>query len=227
MMGLLLSMRQRHAFADPWRPLPPSVVSQFASLTETFPRQASGPRTLALVSAGRRAGTSTCIINLARALADRGNNVLMVDANAPHPALHELMAIRADPGLADVLRGDMLCAAAIQPTSLPRVSLLTAGDRSTDEARSPAAATLRDAVLEHAAAFDFVLVDCPAVNVYQEAARTAAQCDAAIIVLHAGQTARQEAQAAKRLLTRGNCRLLGVFLNRRKFYIPRFIYERL
>ena len=104
---------------------------------------------------------------------------------------------------------------------------MTAGQSAAENGQAAPPATLRERVLSQAGALDFVLVDCAAVNVYEEAAPTAAQCDAAIIVLHAGRTTRQEAQAAKRLLARSNCRMLGLFLNRRKFYIPRFIYDRL
>ena len=225
MMGLLFSARQRLGSEGMWRPLPAPLVSQLASLAETFPRPRSGPRSLALVSPGRGEGTTTCAINLARALAERGSGVLIVDANMHHPSLHDLLGVTQRPGLRDVLHGDMDVNAAIQPASLPHVSVLAVGIQA--DAPDRTARTLRDGVLDAVAGVDFVLVDCPPVNVYEDSAGTAAQCDAVVMVLEAGRTTRQEAQAAKRLLARGNCQLLGLFLNRRKFYIPRFIYDRL
>jgi protein-tyrosine kinase len=225
MMGLLLSARQRLTSEGTWRPLPAPVVSQLASLAETLPRTRSGLRSLALVSPARGEGTTTCTINLARALAEGGSQVLVVDANRHHPSLHEMLGLAQSPGLSEVVRGDVGCSTAVQAASLARVSVLAAGAHGGSPAR--AAGTLRDRVLETAAGVDFVLVDCPPVNVYEDAAAIAAQCDAVVLVLQAGRTTRQEAHAAKRLLERGNCQLLGLFLNRRKFYIPRFIYDRL
>src|SRR5688572_18003826 len=81
-----------------WYPLPAAVVSQLGGLAELLPRRTSGARSLALVSPSRGEGTSTCVINLARALAERGLNVLVVDANVPNPALHTMLGGKLAPG---------------------------------------------------------------------------------------------------------------------------------
>jgi protein-tyrosine kinase len=227
-ISLLVGAEKERTAAGRWKSLPAQVVSQLGALAETLPKPVAGPRSLALVSPGRREGTSTCTLNLGRALAERGKQVLVVDANAQNPALHDMTAVAGLPGLAEVLRGDVACAAAIQPTSLPNLSVMSAGRVAVEGIALPAVSgSLRERVLDQASSHEFVLVDCAAVNVFEDAARTAAQCDGVIIVLQAGRTMRQEAHAAKRILSRANCNLLGLFLNRRKFYIPQFIYDRL
>jgi Mrp family chromosome partitioning ATPase len=86
---------------------------------------------------------------------------------------------------------------------------------------------MREKILNSACEYDFVLVDCPAVNVYEGSASIAALCEGVIMVVQGGRTLRQAAKAAKQLLQRANCNLLGVFINRRKYYIPQFLYDRL
>jgi Mrp family chromosome partitioning ATPase len=75
--------------------------------------------------------------------------------------------------------------------------------------------------------FDMVLVDCPAINAHGDAASIASACQGVVLVIEGGQTRREAAQASKAMLTRANCSILGAFMNRRKFYIPRFLYDRL
>lgn len=209
-----------------WHALPDRVASQLAGIADTLPTRQGLARSVALISPGRGSGTSTCTVNLARALAAQHGAVLLVDANSRSPSLHTLLQVGAGPGVAEVMRGEVPLTTAIQTTSIPRVSVVVAG-RPTDESApsSGTAAEFRTRVLDPAAGFEFVLVDCPAVNEFEDAAGTAAQCDGVILVLHAGRTLRQEAQAAKRLLVRANAHVLGLFLNRRKFYVPQFIYD--
>ena len=48
-----------------------------------------------------------------------------------------------------------------------------------------------------------------------------------VLVLEAGKTRKQVAVRAKQELEEAGGKLLGVVLNRRKFYIPEWIYKRL
>jgi Mrp family chromosome partitioning ATPase len=125
-----------------WRPLPAGVVSQLGGIAEALPRRISGARSLALLSPSRGEGTSTCVINLARALADRGLNVLVIDANVQNPALHSMLGANQAPGLAEVLAGEVACASATQVTSLPHVMLMSTG-KNADHAPSIGTAALR------------------------------------------------------------------------------------
>jgi capsular exopolysaccharide synthesis family protein len=208
--------------------VPPAVASQLGSLVESLSAQPRALRTIALVGSGRREGTSTCTASLGAYLASRHARVLMVDVNPHNPALHEYAGVDIEKGLAELLDGSISITSAVKATAIPNLFVLPSGYRSqfsTNGLVLPAA--LRERVLNWVLDYDYVLLDCPAVNEYHDAAAAAALCDGAILVIEGGRTQRRAAQAAKLALSRANCNVIGVFLNKRKFYIPQFLYDRL
>jgi len=214
----------RNAPADP---LSESVASQLGNLAQTLMAHPGRLRTLALVGCGRGEGTSTLTANLGRYLATHRARVLMVDANAHAPALHAISGAGRAGGLSELMDGQIALDAAVKPTAVPDLFVLTAGERPAAGNGLLLASHLRDRLLKCATAYDFVLLDCPCVNVYEDTASVAAQCDGVILIVEGGRTLRQSARSAKQLLMRANCNLLGVFMNKRKFSIPRVLYDRL
>ena len=65
---------------------------------------------------------------------------------------------------------------------------------------------LRTQVLSRTDGYEFVLVDCPPVNVYEDAAMVGGLCDGVILVTEGGRTRRHAALAAKRRLEQAECR---------------------
>jgi capsular exopolysaccharide synthesis family protein len=209
-------------------PVPAAAANSLANLAQVLYLHPAQPRSIAFVAAGRREGTTTCLTNLANYLAHQRSRVLMVDANLQSPGLHTIAGASDGPGLLQVLSGQVEAAKAIQSTAVANLFVLPNGESA------PAGAThlivpdtLRERVFNATLDFDFVLVDCAALNTSQDAAVTAATCDAALLVVEGGRTLREQAQAAKTLLMRADCSVLGVFMNKRKFYIPKFFYDRL
>jgi capsular exopolysaccharide synthesis family protein len=210
------------------RPPPADAANHLASLVQTLDLHPAKPRTVAFVACGRSEGTTTCLANVGRYLAQHCAKVLMVDANVQWPALHTIAKVNRDPGLLDVMACDMDVVTAIQPTSVPTLFVLSSGDPQRAASRQLLLpSVLRERLFNRTAEYDFVLIDCPAVNACEDAAVTAAACDAAIMVVEGGRTLREEAQASKARLTQAHARILGVFINKRKFYVPQFLYDRL
>lgn len=211
---------QKHSFQD-------SV--QLAKLVQHFPAaQPARPRTVALMSSNRREGTTTCTVNLARYLAESWPaRVLMVDANLRHPALHLIAGVENHGGLTELLQGDIELEPAIKTTALPHLFVLTSGGPAVHPNQLLTVPALEERLLRGARSFDFVIFDCAPVNFYAEATSVAASCDGVVLVVEAGRTRRQAAQKAKTLLRQASCNVLGVFMNKRKFHIPKFIYDRL
>jgi non-specific protein-tyrosine kinase len=208
--------------------LPPEVIGQLGNLAETLAQQNPRPRIIGFASPGRGEGTSTCLAALGVYLASRHDGVLAIDANHHNPALHAIAGVAQSPGLAELLAADLELGRALQPTALPALFVIASGAVGSGRSGgrlSPAA--LHERLVECAARFDMVLVDCPAVNAYGDAASIAAVCDAVVLVVDAGRTRREAAQASKALLERANCLVVGAFMNRRRFYIPQFLYDRL
>jgi capsular exopolysaccharide synthesis family protein len=208
--------------------LPPTALSQLVNLVHTLELDPARPRTIAFVSSGRGEGTTTCCANLGAFLATRRAKVLMVDANLHHPTLHSLAGVTQPAGLAELAASRLDVDGAIKPTVVPNLFLITSGETPHSGHNGLLmASVLRHQILSRSLEYDFTLVDCPPVNMYEEAAALAACCDAVILVVEGGRTLRHTAQASKALLERAQCRILGVFMNKRKFYVPQFLYDRL
>lgn len=86
------------------------------------------PQILLFTAAAAAAGTTTVVLNLAASFARTGDHrVLIIDANAPRPQVADRLALKATPGLVEVLSGQLPLAWAIQVTQLPNLCALTMG----------------------------------------------------------------------------------------------------
>ncbi len=74
-------------------------------------------------------------------------------------------------------------------------------------------------------AFDFVLVDSPALSTGQRPMRLGQAVDGVFLVVEAGKTKREQIEQAQRHFAASGARLLGAILNRRTYAIPEAIYK--
>jgi capsular exopolysaccharide synthesis family protein len=75
--------------------------------------------------------------------------------------------------------------------------------------------------------FDYVILDGPPVPGIPEAQRIATKVDGVIIIIEAGITRKQVIRRVKKELEDAGANILGVVLNRRKQYIPNWLYRRI
>jgi Mrp family chromosome partitioning ATPase len=75
--------------------------------------------------------------------------------------------------------------------------------------------------------FDFVLIDSPPMNLFNDAMRLASAGDGIALVLKANTSRRETAQRVLREARAANVRVLGAVLNHRTFPVPESIYKRL
>lgn len=76
-------------------------------------------------------------------------------------------------------------------------------------------------------AFDYILLDCPALSVSDEATFLAPETDGVMIVVEADATKREQIQNARQTIERADGNLLGFILNKRQYTVPGWIYNRL
>ena len=76
-------------------------------------------------------------------------------------------------------------------------------------------------------AFDYILLDCPALSISDEAAMLASKIDGVIIVVEADRTRREQIQNSKQAIETADGNLLGLVLNKRQYTVPGWIYNRL
>lgn len=172
-------------------------------------------RTLLVTSPGPEDGKTTTAANLAVALAQAGNTVLLVDADLRKPSVHKIFQVENVRGLTNCLLLD------VDPLSLAvsgpaeNLFLLTSGPIPPNPAEllgSAKARALWPGLLER---FAYVVVDSPPVLAVTDSSLLASQVDGVLLVIRT--TTRVEiAGGAKDQLLKANARIVGVILNRVK-----------
>ena len=71
--------------------------------------------------------------------------------------------------------------------------------------------------------FDYVLIDCPALSVSDEAALLASSVDGVVLVVQAERTRHEQIRRATQTLELANGKMLGLVLNKRRYQLPRWL----
>lgn len=126
-----------------------------------FARIDDSNRALLVTSAQAGEGKTTTSINLAIAMAQKGQKVALVDVDLRSPAVAERLGLENAMGLTSALIGEADVADLLQPWGLDELYVLTAGDRPpnpTEILDSRAMARVLARLLDE---FDSVVLDAP------------------------------------------------------------------
>jgi capsular exopolysaccharide synthesis family protein len=170
-------------------------------------------------------GTSTTAVNFATALAkDYQSNVLLVDVNLRSPSLHNVFRIDHVHGLSDVVTKGGRGASPIKVG--PGNLFVIPYGRSHSEPVILFQSNGFDHFLKRMRdSYDYVVLDAPPVHGSPECRVLSAKVDGVVLVIESGKTTRPVAFSAKKQLEEAGGKLLGVVLNKKKNYIPEFIYR--
>ncbi len=181
-----------------------------------------------ITSSLRREGCSTVASNLASIFAKDGSlKILLIDGNLRNPSLHKHFELENDKGLSDLLLGRATADDVIQETTLQNLSVITGGNGKEDQTEFLENATLEEKLRSIKDKADYLIFDSPPVNAYPETHVLSSQMDGVILVVQAGRVRWEIAQKTKEQLELAHANILGVVLNRKKFIIPKFLYNRL
>lgn len=179
------------------------------------------PRVLVLTSGSPREGKTTVVSNLAIALAEVRQRVLVIDADLRKPRMHELFDLSNDQGLSTLLIQDAplngsLGAALeglVQKTSIPNLHVLPSGPSTYAAANLLYSPVLEELLAHFKKGFDMVLIDTPPMLSMSDARVAGRLADAVIFVARAGQTTRDAVMAAHQRFAEDRIQVLGTILN--------------
>jgi polysaccharide biosynthesis transport protein len=159
-------------------------------------------------------GKSTVAANLAITLALGGSRVLLVDADLRRPSQHTQFSVPQAPGLAEVIGTTVSAGDAIQPTSVPGLSLLTAGDTSVNPGSLFLKETTDLFLKDITGSYDQVIIDSAPVMATDDTANLAPKVDGVLFVVRGAFTSARVAQEALAMLRQRRIRILGLVFNR-------------
>lgn len=182
-------------------------------------------RTVLFTASQRREGCSTIASNLAIYLSRiQPESVLLAEFNVAHPARRPVVPADRVPGLMDLVSGDGSLGDAIHSTAVPNLHVLGAG-RLDAPLLPPAALSAILAKLK--SSFGYVIIDGPVVSDATFLSGVADHCDGVLLVTRANRTRQAVAARSVRDLREAGAPLLGMVLNRRRYFIPGWLYRSL
>lgn len=170
---------------------------------------------MVVTSAVPHEGKSTTSANLAIALAQAGEQVILIDADLRRPTVADVFALSGGVGLTSVLLGDLDIDDAVQVwrEDLP-LRILTAGPLPPNPSELIGSARMAALIADLVERGVTVVLDSPPLLPVTDAALLARATDGALVVTRAGRTHTEQLAAACEALRITGAIVLGVVLNR-------------
>lgn len=168
---------------------------------------------VAVTAAGSGEGSTSVALMLARAWAEAGERVLLVEAGLRSPRLAADLGLGAGTGLTDVLSGRLPLDQVIQHTAVDGLHAVAAGAVPPNPTELLGSRALPAALQELRGSYARVVVDAPAMEPYSDAAVIAAAADCTVLVVRYRKVTRDTLRAALRNLELVNGTVAGVVLN--------------
>jgi succinoglycan biosynthesis transport protein ExoP len=173
-------------------------------------------RTVLITSAEPGEGKSVVSLNLARAAAETGLRVALVEGDLRRPGLAEATGLEPSPGLSDALLPGAL-GANLQRLEDNRLGgsldVVVAGTRAPNPAQLIQSVRLHDLLDELRADYDLVVLDTPPLGLVADALALAQKADGVIVVSRVNLSRREPFRRLLDRLQRMEIRTLGVVVN--------------
>lgn len=172
-------------------------------------------------------GTSTVVREFARVSANIvGDSVLLLDADRHNPCQNHFFDIGDKFGWLDALRSDG------EPnTAFHRVGesslFVSPGSNSAFSTPEIFNSKFDEICQSFRGGFDMILIDSAPMAVSPDGLAIASRVDGIVLVVEAEKTRWQAVKTMRDSISRVGGNILGVVLNKRRYYIPQSIYDRL
>ncbi len=172
------------------------------------------PKVMMVTSARREEGKTTTAINTAISLTKSDAKVIMLDADMRRPRLHKVFKVSNTSGLSSFLSGnEEFGDALIKHTDIPNLDIITSGPLPPNPAELIGSYRLRELIDGLYPLYNYIILDTPPILGLADAVIASTQTDGVILVVRSGQTPKEAAVQAKKILESVNAKVLGVVLN--------------
>ncbi len=175
-----------------------------------------GLRILTVTSPTSDEGKTATAANLAVVLAQAGKRVVALDCDLRKPRLARFFGLEREPGLTDVLAGEVALVQALQPVREVGPLLVLASGPIPGNPTELLDSEEMDRLLAEvrgAAAADFVILDTPPVLAVSDALTLVPRSDGVLVVADASTTTRTALREAREALEQVGGRIVGGVLN--------------
>jgi len=197
------------------------MIDLYQTITAALPE--NNNRTVLFVGSRSNEGTSTIARQLARVASLRmEKSVLLIDLDRSRPDLHVYSTLKAKPDIQDGEDQTGLSLTRVEESSLYVMPLFwrtMVTPKTIDYAkRGDFWESLKDQ-------FDLIIVDSPPASMFPDGPAIVSRLDGVILVVEAEKTRWHVALSVKEKILKSGGNILGIVFNKRRLYIPEFIYR--
>lgn len=193
-----------------------AVAEAYRSLRTAlqFSTEGGVPKSLLVTSSRAGEGKSTTAMALAGNYARLGMQVLLIDADLRKPSVHRVLDMSDEIGLTNFLTGTIMPPEAFQQTSLPGLTVMTAGPTPPNPAELLSGPKMLSLLTIAAQKYDLVIVDGPPVAGLADAPLLASMVEGTLLIIDAKSTRRGAVKAAIKRLHFARAQLVGAVINK-------------
>ncbi len=178
-------------------------------------------------------GKSTVSLNLCRSLAQLGSRVILIDADMRKSVMADRFAKgdRNMLGLSHLLSARNGLEDVLLETDVENFHMIVAGRVPPNPSELLSNSRMQKLIEICRGEYDYVIVDCPPINLVVDAAVVAPLCDGIVMVISSGNVPYRMAQNALDQLQATGCPILGAVLNmvdqkNEKYYYRKGYYSK-
>lgn len=183
-------------------------------------------RSILVTSCHSSEGKTVSSISMAHSFSTTFNaRVLLVDGHFKSPKIHEFFQITGTPGLSELLSSSNSYDEVIRPTEFGNLKIMPSGSQ-TDTVFDIFKRGCKDHLLSLVEGTDYLILDGYPVFGSSDISAVLRLFDGIILVVECEKTRWEVVRMAKDKITKAGGTILGVLLNKRKFYIPKALYDK-
>lgn len=167
------------------------------------------PRVIVLTSSVAVEGKSETAVNLALALAEAGNSVLLIEADLRRPRVVNYMSMPDKVGMTNILTGQAEFSDVVQSTRYEGVHLLACGPLPPNPSELLSSDTARRLIATLREKYDYVLVDSPPLLPVTDGSLLARITDGALLIVREQRTTVDQVSQAVDNLRKADAPLIG------------------
>lgn len=195
-----------------------ALAESFRSLRTNllFATREGIPRSLTITSSMPSEAKSSTCINLATALAQAGKRVLLVDADLRKPTVHQRFKLDNSQGLSNFLTHQAETYDVLQDTSIPGVTVITAGPLSPNPAELLSSSRMDELFALAPNDFDIVILDTPPTMGLADSLILSNRTSATVLVAAFGQSKKRALTDSLKRLRQAHANVIGLVFTKVK-----------
>jgi capsular exopolysaccharide synthesis family protein len=171
------------------------------------------PAAIMVTSPNPREGKTMVSSNLALTFALGGQQTLVIDGDLRKPRIHQIFEMDLQPGLSNYLTGSATLEEILRPSSVPNLSVLTAGTRPPSPGILMNSQEFKDLLGQLRERFKHIIIDTPPILAFSDGLIISVLTDGVLLVTKHNSTHRNAGRLAHQRLTQIRAPLMGAVLN--------------